>query len=98
MEKYVNPYLRLQLYSGLLVNDYATLSINEDYNQGLPIKRLHEITGIPLNVIREDIVIMLKWQSRCSIVQADLKLTDSVLAIFWSLILIFSMRKIVLGY
>lgn len=79
MEKYVNPYLRLQLYSGLLVNDYATLSIDEDYNQGLPIKRLHEITGIPLNVIREDIVIMLKWQSRCSIVQADLKLTDSVL-------------------
>lgn len=64
MNKYKNPYIRLQTYYSWLVNDEDNMPLLEDYILGIPIKKLSELTEIPLKVIRKDIIIMLQWQAR----------------------------------
>lgn len=58
-----NPYVRLHLYSMLLINNYDYTAIDDSYKLGLPMQRLHEITDIPIQIIREDILCMFQWQN-----------------------------------
>lgn len=61
MSKYCNPYIRLQTYYNWLSND-SMVCIDQEYDLGVPILRLHEVTEIPLEVIRQDILCLFRWQ------------------------------------
>ena len=60
---YYNPYLRLQTYHTWLMNDIENTSLVYDYDLGISMQKLHEITHIPLAVIRKDFLTMFQWQS-----------------------------------
>ncbi len=59
----INPYVRLHFYYMLLINNYDYTAIDDSYKLGIPIQRLHQITDIPLQIIREDILCMFQWQN-----------------------------------
>lgn len=59
---YTNPFIRLQTYYTWLVNNSQTVQMDDFFSFGLPIIRLHEITGIPLEVLRQDMFCLYQWQ------------------------------------
>mgnify|MGYP003295687753 CR=1 FL=1 len=60
---YHNPYLRLQTYYTWLLNDIKNTSLIYEYTLGISIQKLHELTQIPLIIIRNDFLTMFGWQS-----------------------------------
>lgn len=60
---YHNPYLRLQTYHIWLINDIENTSLVDEYTLGISMQKLHEITQIPLTVIRKDFLTIFQWQS-----------------------------------
>lgn len=59
---YANPYIRLQTYYTWLINDSRTVQVDDSCDFGLPIARLHEITEIPLEILRQDMFCLYQWQ------------------------------------
>ena len=59
MNNYTNPYVRLQTY-------YSWLSsrCSEGHYTGMTILELHKATQIPLNILRQDIAVLVKWNAR----------------------------------
>ena len=63
MPNYQNIYERLQEYYKLFSNNSETgFVIDENYYYGMPISRIHELTQIPLEVIRKDIMGIHSWK------------------------------------
>lgn len=62
MTDYTNPYIRLQFYNSMLINDAHDLTIDPDYELGISMSRLAEISGIPINIIRQDITQLYLWR------------------------------------
>lgn len=63
MNNYQNTYERLQEYYKLFSNNAETgFIIDDNYYFGMPICRIHELTHIPLEVIRKDIVGIRSWK------------------------------------
>lgn len=58
-----NPYVRIQTYYSWLINDKHNTNIDDEYDLGTTIKRLHDITDIPIAVIRLDFLCMFQWQN-----------------------------------
>lgn len=56
-----NPYIRLQHYYLWLTNDYKTTNLDDNYDFGIPMLRIHEITDIPIEIIRKDFVCLFQW-------------------------------------
>jgi len=63
MNTYQNPYVRLQIYYSFLTNDDDTTYVDGECSLGVSMIKLEQLTGIPLGIIRQDIVEMLEWQS-----------------------------------
>ena len=63
MINFYNPYVRLQTYYHWFSNNEdSELWVDEEYNKGVSISRLFEITQIPRKRLREDIICFFKWQ------------------------------------
>lgn len=75
MENYKSPYIRLQFYNSMLINNDDICPIDDDFECGLPIRRLAELSDIPIEIIREDVAIMLNW--RFHLEKCHLKFYDS---------------------
>ena len=60
---YYNPYLRFQIYHTWLINDKENTDLLEEYPLGVSMQKLHEITHIPLAIIRKDFLTMFQWQN-----------------------------------
>lgn len=63
MNKYTNPYERIQLYNSWFANN-EVLCLTEEFDCGVSIKFLSQISEIPLTIIRKDISTFFKWQSQ----------------------------------
>lgn len=61
MNNYQNPFIRLQFYNTYLINDRDFTQIFSDYDYGFPISKLAELSSIPLQVIRNDILVLFQW-------------------------------------
>lgn len=60
---YTNPYERIQTYyTWLRFIDDTYEADDETTPTGISLERLHEITGIPLSVLRNDFHVILQWQ------------------------------------
>lgn len=68
---YHNPYVRIQTYYSWLINDKYYTQVDDSYNRGTTLERLHEITNIPITVIRRDFSCMFEWQSSISLFLKD---------------------------
>ena len=63
MTNYIPIYERLQEYYKLFSNNIESgFILDEDYYYGMPIRRVHELTKIPLDVIRKDIIGIRSWK------------------------------------
>lgn len=63
MIDYHNIYERLQEYFKLFSNNTETgFIVNDDYYFGMPIQQICQITHLPLDVVRKDIVGIRSWQ------------------------------------
>lgn len=60
---YHNPYVRIQTYYSWLINDKYYTQVDDSYDLGITVTRLHEIMNIPNTVIRRDFSCMFEWQS-----------------------------------
>lgn len=63
MKKY-NAYERIQFYYTLLINDKNTIQLDDSFPLGITINRLHEISDLPLKIIRKDFLQMFTWQGK----------------------------------
>lgn len=63
MNNWYNPYQRLQLYFTWFSNDESLL-LDENFSLGIPIARLCEITELPIQIIRKDIIHILKYSNK----------------------------------
>jgi len=59
---YKNPYIRLQTYYNWLINDQNEVAVDDNFELGMSISRLHEITNIPLKIIRHDMYALFQWK------------------------------------
>lgn len=60
MNDYCNPYSRLLAYYTVFSQDDDTNDICE---MGTSIKRIHDLTGIPLKILRRDMLFLYQWQA-----------------------------------
>lgn len=63
MNDLYNPYQRLQLYFAWFSNDESLL-LDENFPLGISMSRLCEITQLPIQVIRNDIIHLLKYSNK----------------------------------
>lgn len=68
---YHNPYHRIQFYYTYLRDEWY----DED-SYGISIKKIHEITGIPIKTIRKDFLEIFCWQKEISAHISHLKEDD----------------------
>lgn len=66
MKNYNNPYERIQLYYSLLINDKTVVMVDDSFRLGITLNRIHEISDLPLEIIREDFLQMFAWQGSLS--------------------------------
>jgi hypothetical protein len=83
---YYNPYVRVQTYYSWLINDKYYTQVDDSYDRGITLARLHEITNIPISVVRHDFSCMFEWQSSISLF---LKSNSQCMNIAWNTILTF---------
>lgn len=62
-----NPFYRIQFYYTWLINNYEITPIDDSYDYGIPMIRLHEISNIPISIIRKDFLCMFQWQNSISL-------------------------------
>ena len=83
---YHNPYVRIQTYYSWLVNDKCNTQVDDNYDRGTTLTRLHEITDIPTAVIRSDFSCMFEWQGSVSLF---LKNNPQYTDVIWDTVLAF---------
>lgn len=73
MNNYYNPYQRLQLYFSWFSNDESLL-LDEGFTLGMPMAKLCELTNLPIQIIRKDIIHILKYSDKLQLelVEEDL--------------------------
>lgn len=62
--EYTNPYDRLSTYYNLLSSENDYEKLDKDYDVDLSIKDIHELTEIPLEVIRNDFFYIFKFHTK----------------------------------
>lgn len=60
MNNYCNPYSRLSAYYMVFSHDDDVDDICE---MGMSIKQIHDLTGIPLKILRRDMMFLYQWQA-----------------------------------
>lgn len=63
MNKFTNPYVRIQFYNSWFANN-PLLNLTEEYENGVSMLYLSKISDIPVTIIRKDICMLFKWQSQ----------------------------------
>lgn len=59
---YTNPFERIQFYHTFMANDVDTNCIVEEFDHGVSISCLHSLSGIPVAIIRQDLLTIFQWQ------------------------------------